>query len=144
MRRAISTSASALRSSRSAQLQLPSLGAVARRSFATSSSSCQATPATLSDLQVSQLQIELTKNPKTRPPASKLIFGHTFTDHMLTIPWSESTGWGAPEIKPCECGAKVGARTSPPVASCVLLWASAKVAVAGDAVSCVPTIVSLP
>ncbi|RSH81921.1 uncharacterized protein EHS24_008118 [Apiotrichum porosum] len=52
------------------------------------------------DIDVSQLQVELTKNPKTRPPASKLIFGHTFTDHMLTIPWSESTGWGAPEIKP--------------------------------------------
>lgn len=27
-------------------------------------------------------------------------FGSVFTDHMLTIPWSETYGWGVPEIKP--------------------------------------------
>jgi hypothetical protein len=37
------------------------------------------------------------------PPAKDLKFGHTFTDHMLTIPWNEKKGWGTPEIKPCEC-----------------------------------------
>ncbi|KAH9043718.1 branched-chain amino acid aminotransferase II [Lactarius pseudohatsudake] len=33
-------------------------------------------------------------------PLSSLKFGHTFTDHMLAIPWSLSEGWGTPEIKP--------------------------------------------
>lgn len=42
------------------------------------------------------------------PPAKELKFGHTFTDHMLTIPWNEQKGWGTPEIKPCEC--EVGGR----------------------------------
>lgn len=37
---------------------------------------------------------------KQIPPSSQLQFGHTFTDHMLVIPWSHSTGWGAPQIKP--------------------------------------------
>lgn len=34
------------------------------------------------------------------PPSSTLLFGQTFSSHMLTIPWSLSTGWGVPEIKP--------------------------------------------
>lgn len=46
------------------------------------------------------MTVELTKNPKPQPPASKLVFGHTFTDHMLTVPWNAKTGWGTPEIKP--------------------------------------------
>ena len=53
--------------------------------------------------QASLLKVEKNTKPKTRPPSSKLVFGHTFTDHMLTIPWSTATGWGTPEIKPCEC-----------------------------------------
>jgi branched-chain amino acid aminotransferase len=52
-------------------------------------------------MQSSLVKITTTTTPKTRPPSSKLIFGHTFTDHMLTIPWSSATGWGTPEIKPC-------------------------------------------
>lgn len=44
--------------------------------------------------------IERTTTPKTMPPASQLVFGHTFTDHMLTIPWNSEKGWGKPEIKP--------------------------------------------
>jgi len=34
------------------------------------------------------------------PPASSLVFGRTFTDHMLTIPWTAISGWGAPKIQP--------------------------------------------
>lgn len=46
------------------------------------------------------LQIEETKTAKKMLPASELQFGHSFTDHMLLIPWSHHTGWGAPTIKP--------------------------------------------
>ncbi|KAK1925683.1 putative branched-chain-amino-acid aminotransferase 2 [Papiliotrema laurentii] len=54
----------------------------------------------LPDIDASLLKVEKNTKPKTRPPSSKLVFGHTFTDHMLTIPWSTATGWGTPEIKP--------------------------------------------
>ncbi|KAM0746613.1 branched-chain amino acid aminotransferase II [Meredithblackwellia eburnea MCA 4105] len=37
--------------------------------------------------------------PKNEP---SLPFGEVFTDHMLTIQWSQSTGWDAPEIRPYE------------------------------------------
>lgn len=50
--------------------------------------------------QPSALVIEQTSTPKKMLPASQLQFGHSFTDHMLCIPWSHSTGWGTPTIKP--------------------------------------------
>ncbi|KAK9899727.1 putative branched-chain-amino-acid aminotransferase 2 [Cystobasidium minutum MCA 4210] len=52
------------------------------------------------DIDPSALVIEQTKSPKKMLPASQLQFGHSFTDHMLLIPWSHSTGWGTPTIKP--------------------------------------------
>ncbi|GAA6000699.1 uncharacterized protein JCM10292_000551 [Rhodotorula paludigena] len=52
------------------------------------------------DIDPSRLEIELTKNPKTIPPTSQLVFGRQFTDHMLCIPWNSQTGWGAPKIQP--------------------------------------------
>ena len=30
----------------------------------------------------------------------KLVFGRTFTDHMLQIEWTQSEGWKEPLIKP--------------------------------------------
>lgn len=54
----------------------------------------------LPDIEVSRLQVIRTEKPKPTPDPSSLVFGHTFTDHMLTIPWSASSGWGAPQIKP--------------------------------------------
>ncbi|TIB93689.1 branched-chain amino acid aminotransferase II [Wallemia mellicola] len=50
--------------------------------------------------KVSKLQIEKIANPKTIPPSNTLRFGHTFSDHMLIIPWNSGSGWGAPTIKP--------------------------------------------
>ncbi|KAL8276849.1 hypothetical protein RQP46_010780 [Phenoliferia psychrophenolica] len=29
-----------------------------------------------------------------------LVFGDKFSDHMLTIQWTETEGWGAPEVRP--------------------------------------------
>lgn len=62
-------------------------------------------------LQPSLLKIEELKNPKTPLPSSKLIFGKTFTDHMLMIPWSSESGWAEPVIKECE-------------STCLRLWRS--------------------
>lgn len=33
-------------------------------------------------------------------PKEELIFGATFTDHMLRCPWDKSTGWADPAIVP--------------------------------------------
>lgn len=46
--------------------------------------------------------MEELKNPKTPLPAKELVFGKTFTDHMLMVEWSRETGWAAPLIKECE------------------------------------------
>lgn len=54
----------------------------------------------LPDIDPSLLQITKTDTPKTLLPSSKLQFGRTFTDHMLTIPWSSQTGWQEPKIGP--------------------------------------------
>lgn len=44
--------------------------------------------------------IEKAANPKEIPNSADLVFGHSFTDHMLCIPWQHETGWGAPKIQP--------------------------------------------
>ncbi|KAI9634853.1 putative branched-chain-amino-acid aminotransferase 2 [Dioszegia hungarica] len=54
----------------------------------------------LPDIDSNLTKITLTDSPKKRPASSKLVFGHTFTDHMLTIPWNSATGWANPEIRP--------------------------------------------
>ncbi|XP_072034022.1 branched-chain-amino-acid aminotransferase, cytosolic-like [Amphiura filiformis] len=46
------------------------------------------------------IQIELSKNLKPKPDPDKLTFGKSFTDHMLTIAWSEKNGWDKPQIQP--------------------------------------------
>ncbi|KAL7416797.1 putative branched-chain-amino-acid aminotransferase 2 [Mrakia frigida] len=51
------------------------------------------------DIDASALQYTPNPNPKPLPPSNKLVFGHTFSDHMLTIPWNSERGWGTPEIK---------------------------------------------
>lgn len=55
---------------------------------------------TLADIDPSRLEIVKNQKPGTPPPSSSLKFGHTFTDHMLTIPWNVISGWGVPRIQP--------------------------------------------
>ncbi|KAJ7597258.1 branched-chain amino acid aminotransferase II [Mycena floridula] len=55
---------------------------------------------TLADIQPALLQVLKNEKPKTPPPPKDLVFGHTFTDHMLTIPWKVESGWGTPRIQP--------------------------------------------
>ncbi|KAJ2397343.1 branched-chain-amino-acid transaminase bat2 [Coemansia sp. RSA 2603] len=51
-------------------------------------------------IQAAELQKTLTTNPKPLIPKEELVFGHTFSDHMLTVDWSAAEGWGKPQIKP--------------------------------------------
>lgn len=51
-------------------------------------------------LDATRLVVERTSSPKPVPDSSTLVFGQTFTDHMLTVRWNISTGWDAPVIKP--------------------------------------------
>ncbi|KAJ9113929.1 hypothetical protein QFC19_000124 [Naganishia cerealis] len=53
----------------------------------------------LPDIDPSLLKIQETTKAKTPLPSSKLVFGKTFTDHMLMIPWSSESGWAEPVIK---------------------------------------------
>lgn len=50
--------------------------------------------------QPERLIIEKTNAPRRQPPPSELVFGRTFTDHMLVVPWNAKTGWAAPKIQP--------------------------------------------
>ncbi|XP_006010036.1 branched-chain-amino-acid aminotransferase, mitochondrial [Latimeria chalumnae] len=50
--------------------------------------------------KAADLHIELNKEVKKKPDTSSLLFGKSFSDHMLTVEWSEEKGWGSPHIKP--------------------------------------------
>ena len=49
-------------------------------------------------LSASKLVIEPSTSPKPIPDASTLVFGQTFTDHMLTCKWNIERGWDRPVI----------------------------------------------
>ncbi|KGR00037.1 branched-chain amino acid aminotransferase [Candida albicans GC75] len=55
---------------------------------------------TVAPLEASRLIVEKTNNPKPKLPKDKLVFGKTFTDHMLEIEWTKEKGWHAPKISP--------------------------------------------
>ena len=55
---------------------------------------------TINPLSASKIEISTTSHPKTLVPEKDLIFGHTFSDHMLTIDWTNTTGWESPKIVP--------------------------------------------
>ncbi|KAK8790924.1 hypothetical protein WA158_005555 [Blastocystis sp. Blastoise] len=51
-------------------------------------------------VNVKALTIEKTKNPKPHLPKEKLVFGKTFTDHMLEMDHHDTKGWSTPKITP--------------------------------------------
>nr|XP_046270128.1 branched-chain-amino-acid aminotransferase, mitochondrial [Scatophagus argus] len=53
-----------------------------------------------SSFKAADLVIERNPTCKPKPDPSTLLFGKQFSDHMLTINWSEQGGWEAPQIKP--------------------------------------------
>lgn len=52
------------------------------------------------DIIPSKLVIEKSRTPGALRKSEELVFGATFTDHMLTVEWDKTTGWGAPSIHP--------------------------------------------
>ncbi|CAH1787509.1 unnamed protein product [Owenia fusiformis] len=70
------------------------------RHLATSLSKSQLRCMSQATFKFNDLQIEPAKNLKSKPDADKLVFGKTFSDHMLEVYWTEEKGWGAPKI--CE------------------------------------------
>ncbi|OZJ03108.1 hypothetical protein BZG36_03375 [Bifiguratus adelaidae] len=56
--------------------------------------------AALNGLKASSVEITPCTLPKTPPANADLVFGKTFTDHMLSIEWDDRNGWGTPHIKP--------------------------------------------
>ncbi|KAI0868768.1 branched-chain amino acid aminotransferase [Hypoxylon argillaceum] len=52
------------------------------------------------DIDPTKLTIQKTKEPKSLVDPSTLVFGRNFTDHMLTIEWTQTDGWRAPTIQP--------------------------------------------
>jgi hypothetical protein len=57
------------------------------------------TAASGSGLQAAKLEVHRTQSPKTKLPKEKLLFGKTFTDHMLEVDWVKGQGWGNPVIR---------------------------------------------
>ena len=53
-------------------------------------------------LQFDGITITKTTQPAEKPDPGKLVFGQTFTDHMLTANWTEADGWEPPRIRPVE------------------------------------------
>ena len=51
-------------------------------------------------VDASKLQITPTTTPKNLTPNNELVFGRTFTDHMLTMEWTATDGWMPPRITP--------------------------------------------
>ncbi|KAK6582462.1 hypothetical protein PZA11_004870 [Diplocarpon coronariae] len=54
----------------------------------------------LQEIDPSKLSITKTTTPKELVPQNELVFGRTFTDHMLSLEWTASTGWLPPRITP--------------------------------------------
>ncbi|KAK4915806.1 hypothetical protein LTR28_013503 [Elasticomyces elasticus] len=71
-----------------------------RRTFATQLQADDATDPRLQAIDPSQLSISKTTTPKDLVPNEELVFGRTFTDHMLSLEWTASEGWLAPRITP--------------------------------------------
>ncbi|CAH6723678.1 branched-chain-amino-acid aminotransferase, cytosolic [[Candida] jaroonii] len=51
-------------------------------------------------LDSSKLVINKTTTPKTKLPNDELVFGKSFTDHILEVEWTAQEGWGTPKISP--------------------------------------------
>lgn len=53
-----------------------------------------------SALDASQVEIIKTDKPSEPLPKEKLVFGKTFSDHMIEVEWNKQSGWGKPKISP--------------------------------------------
>ena len=53
-----------------------------------------------SKIDSSKLKIVKISAPKEKTKLENLVFGRTFTDHMLSIDWNTTDGWANPVIHP--------------------------------------------
>ncbi|KAH8101468.1 branched-chain amino acid aminotransferase II [Cristinia sonorae] len=60
----------------------------------------QAVVQKLQDVDASKVVVTLAESLKPVPPPEELVFGQTFTDHMVMVTYDPVNGWGTPEIKP--------------------------------------------
>ncbi|KAL8697166.1 MAG: hypothetical protein Q9201_007275, partial [Fulgogasparrea decipioides] len=60
----------------------------------------EAAIAKLPNINPDALTITKTTTPKSLVPPEELVFGRTFTDHMLSVEWTASSGWLPPRITP--------------------------------------------
>ncbi|TFK18894.1 branched-chain amino acid aminotransferase II [Coprinopsis marcescibilis] len=60
----------------------------------------EASKAVINDLDASKVIFTPAATLKPLPESSTLVFGQTKTDHMLTVEYIPSIGWGAPQIRP--------------------------------------------
>ena len=51
-------------------------------------------------IDASSTTITKTTSPREKQAYENLVFGRSFSDHMLEIDWDEKSGWQAPVIKP--------------------------------------------
>ena len=51
-------------------------------------------------MRAKDVVVNISKNLKQIPENKTLVFGHTFTDHMLVIDWDAKNGWTKPAITP--------------------------------------------
>ena len=54
----------------------------------------------LTSIDTQTLEITEATSPKDLTPSHQLVFGATFTDHMLSVEWTASDGWFPPRITP--------------------------------------------
>ncbi|KAL8994753.1 MAG: hypothetical protein Q9169_005363 [Polycauliona sp. 2 TL-2023] len=89
---------SCLAASRQQSSQLHTLNWQLRRAYSIQSQ--EETIAKLPQIDPNALSVTKTTTPKELVPPEELVFGRTFTDHMLSIEWTASEGWLRPRITP--------------------------------------------
>ncbi|KAJ5179683.1 hypothetical protein N7492_002893 [Penicillium capsulatum] len=67
-----------------------------QRNFSVSTAAASQLPG----LDASKLTVTKTSTPNEITSPKDLVFGKTFTDHMLSIEWTATDGWQAPRIVP--------------------------------------------
>ena len=78
-----------------ASSSLRRLGSVSGKTFARGTSFFSTYNARInSDVTI----IRKSESPKKQTPYSELLFGHTFSDHMLEVEWKKEEGWQTPVI----------------------------------------------
>jgi len=61
---------------------------------------CVRSLSALPGIDPTNIRVTKTTTPREKVAKEKLVFGQTFTDHMLTVDWHQDRGWARPEITP--------------------------------------------